>query len=101
MILARLAIAPFAAAIMLLASPTAKAPTPSMNVLIVGGGPDKEYNQVGIESNVRYVHSLLPVTSTVHVLYANGDPGSRIVQYEDDNGDTHYRPTILRNIDGP
>ena len=36
-------------------------PTPSsLRVLIVGGGPALEHNQVAIESNVRYVTRLLP-----------------------------------------
>jgi hypothetical protein len=36
-------------------------------VLIIGGGPEKEANQVAIESNVRYVDRLLgKKTNRVH-----------------------------------
>jgi hypothetical protein len=82
-------------------SPTSSISAAPLNCLIVGGGPDKEDNQVGIESNVHYVRTLLPSGSTIHVLYTNGQPWSRIVQYEDEDGKTRYRPTTLTDVDGP
>ena len=81
-------------------SPSHAAPRP-LNCLIVGGGPDKQSNQVGIESNVRYVRSIMPVGSTTHVLYTNGNPASRIVQCEDADLRLYFRPTTLTHIDGP
>lgn len=82
-------------------APKTTSPAPPLNCLIVGGGPDKVDNEVGIESNVRYFRSILPPGSTVHVLYTNGDPGSRIVQYLDPEERIHYRSTTIRGIDGP
>ena len=47
--------------------------SPPLHCLIVGGGPDREDNEVAIESNVRYVRSLMPRNTKARVLYANGD----------------------------
>ncbi|MBV9867553.1 MAG: hypothetical protein JO316_19555 [Abitibacteriaceae bacterium] len=67
---------------------TANVGTPAtvnpLHVLIVGGGPDKENNQVAIESNVRYVGRLLP-PGTVHTtLFADGNPRHATVLYDED-----------------
>jgi hypothetical protein len=72
----------------------------SLATLIVGGGPDKEYNQAGIESNVRYVEQLLPTTTARRVLFADGDRTSKSVFCE---GTLHnyYREPSLHRIDGP
>jgi len=83
------------------ASTSAWADPRPVNCLIVGGGPDKQNNQVGIESNVRYVRSILPPGSTSHVLYTNGNPASSIVQCEDADLRLYFRPTTLTHIDGP
>ena len=90
-------------------------------VLTVGGGPSKSYNQVAIESNVRYVDSLLPKSASKRILFADGNPNAINVRYTEpvDNlssaevafrlmfepdragGDDKYRPPRLRAIDGP
>lgn len=88
-------------AVAFVSSSLAAAPAQPLNCLIVGGGPDKRDNEVGIESNVRYVRSLLPAGSFARILYANGNPASRVVQYEDGDGDIRYRATTLTGIDGP
>jgi hypothetical protein len=53
-------------------------------VLIVGGGPSPEYNQVAIESNVRYVGGLLPPGSVRTTLFADGDLQRETVLYEEE-----------------
>lgn len=53
-------------------------------VLIVGGGPDLQNNQVAIESNVRYVNRLLPAESVRTTLFADGDPQHATVLFDDD-----------------
>ena len=73
---------------------------PLLRVLIVGGGPERAYNQVAIESNVRYVRHLLPAGARVRTLFADGNPRSRIVLYSDPQGHDRYRATVLKRVDG-
>lgn len=56
------------------------APAP-LRCIIFGGGPSPQYNQVAIESNVRYVHSLLPERVDSTVLFADGLPDTPTVQF--------------------
>jgi hypothetical protein len=83
------------------------APAPSaflslpQRVLIVGGGPDLSHNQVAIESNVRYVLRMLPKDQAVRVLFADGDPTSKTVLYEDENHKSQFRASQIPHIDGP
>ncbi|HEY3783106.1 MAG TPA: hypothetical protein VGL56_18670 [Fimbriimonadaceae bacterium] len=72
-----------------------------LHVLIVGGGPDPQNNQVAIESNVRYVARLLPADTSTRILFANGNPKAKNVQWEDDNGKKNYREPDLPRLDGP
>lgn len=55
-----------------------------LRVIIVGGGPNVEHNQVAIESNVRYVTRLLPTTAKRSTLFADGDLEKQTVLYVDD-----------------
>ena len=94
-----------------------------LRVLIVGGGPSLAYNQVAIESNVRYVHKLLP-KGTVHTtVFADGDANHASVLYDEDSSKqspgaflltlflqgtdgeadsgSHYRKPSIGKIDGP
>ncbi|MBC7528713.1 MAG: hypothetical protein H7308_14350 [Chthonomonadaceae bacterium] len=56
----------------------------SLRVVLVGSGPDLDYNQVAIESNVRYLNRLLPSDSSRTILFADGNVQSKTVLYEDD-----------------
>lgn len=104
---------------------TLAAPQPSLRVLTFGGGPQPEMNQVAIESNVRYVSSLLPPSVQHTVLFTDGGKDKPLVQFEvppakmtpgervvrglfgdgPGRGESspwlQYRPTILKQIDGP
>ena len=80
------------------ARPLAAAP---LRALLVGGGPDESHNQVAIESNIRYVHRLLPKSALSRILFTDGNPHSVNVQYEDPNGHTLYRRPRLPALDGP
>jgi hypothetical protein len=53
-----------------------------LRILIVGGGPNPEHNQVAIESNVRYVGKLLPPGTLRTTLFADGDLQRATVLYE-------------------
>ncbi|MCS6776775.1 MAG: hypothetical protein RMJ43_15380 [Chloroherpetonaceae bacterium] len=57
---------------------------PLLRVLIVGGGPDLQNNQVAIESNVRYLCRLLPRGTERTILFADGNPDNPTVLYEED-----------------
>lgn len=97
---------------------------PLSSVIIIGGGPTADHNQVAIESNVRYVSRLLPAQAHKSTLFADGDTNSATVLYVDDvktlpepqqtvalaiqgndqNFTTygHYRkPTLPGSLDGP
>ncbi len=56
----------------------------SLRVVLVGSGPDLDYNQVAIESNIRYLNRILPPSSERTVLFADGDVTHKTVLYEDD-----------------
>lgn len=62
----------------------APAPAKPLHVLIVGGGPNLEHNQVAIESNVRYVNGLLPPAVKRTTLFADGKAQSATVLYDVD-----------------
>jgi hypothetical protein len=82
----RLFIAVFAACAALFApqgrTQTPAAPPPLV-ALTVGGGPSPRMNQVAIESNVRYVHGLLPPGTRETVLFADGKTDTETVLYLD------------------
>ncbi len=63
---------------------TGEKSTVPLRVLIVGGGPSLEYNQVAIESNVRYVARLLPSDAIRTTLFADGNANKATVLYDDD-----------------
>jgi hypothetical protein len=90
-----------------------------LTVLTVGGGPEPRMNQVAIESNVRYVDSLLPknakkrilfadgTTETAHVLYIQPEPAPntaeeayRILMEGSRSGSQRFRRPELRSVDG-
>ncbi|HLV79246.1 MAG TPA: hypothetical protein VKT32_03160 [Chthonomonadaceae bacterium] len=66
--------------------PRASAPLASqldvLRVVMIGGGPDLENNQVAIESNVRYLGRLLPAGTARTTLFADGDPNHATVLYD-------------------
>lgn len=93
-----------------------------LRVLILGGGPSLDYNQVAIESNVRYVHKLLPKGTVQTTLFADGDANHASVLYDNDasklsmgeslvnlflqgtEGDSdngRYRKPNIGKVDGP
>jgi hypothetical protein len=94
-----------------------------LRVLTVGGGPSLQYNQVAIESNVRYLHKLLPKGTVQTTLFADGDANHASVLYDDDtakqsngeflmdlflqgteaesDGGSHYRKPNIGKVDGP
>jgi hypothetical protein len=55
---------------------------PGLRVLILGGGPEPEHNQVAIERNVYYVSHLLPPAAPRWILFADGDPAGKTVLFE-------------------
>lgn len=65
-------------AMLTLAVSTAIAQQPTLtnaplDVLMVGGGPTPEYNQIAIESNVRYLNHILPANSQITTFFADGN----------------------------
>lgn len=77
---------------------------PKLRILMISGGPAPEWNQVAIESNVRYVHRLLPANTDERVLFADGSPETSSVRYRISGDDDHpkdgYRKPQLPRQDG-
>ena len=87
---------------------------PALQVLVIGGGPNPQYNQVAIESNVRYMGKIVKPDSPFRVLFADGNLASKSVQYLSDKavgeqnigpfsagGTRHlYREPQLPRLDG-
>lgn len=86
-------------ALLALASLHATAPAP-LRCVIFGGGPEPTHNQVAIESNVRYVHGLLPNAVDRTILFADGMADTPTVQFLDTRTDAQK---ALRTLfgDGP
>lgn len=59
-------------------------PFDALRVVIIGGGPNLENNQVAIESNVRYLGRLLPAGTARTTLFADGNPNHATVLYDPD-----------------
>ncbi len=74
-------------------------------ILVVGGGPNRRYNQVAIESNVRYMGRVVPKGWPLRVLFADGDADRATVRYTPDGQsvgrDDKYRVPQLPRLDGP
>jgi hypothetical protein len=62
--------------------PQPEAPGASLRAVIVGGGPERDSNQLAICRNVAYVSRLLPPGAPVFRLFADGNAASRSVVYE-------------------
>lgn len=62
-------------------SPNVTASAP-LRVLVVGGGPDLDNNQVAIESNVRYLNRLLSPKTPRTVLFADGKAERETVLFD-------------------
>lgn len=58
----------------------ASASGPSLRVVIFGGGPTPESNQVAIENNVKWMMSILPDWSNSFVMFGDGTTTTDIVQ---------------------
>ncbi len=78
---------------------------PATRTLVVGGGPSRRYNQVAIESNVRYLGRVMPKEWPLRVLFADGEAGNETVRYVPEGGregrDDKYRAPQLPRLDGP
>ncbi|MCW3059326.1 MAG: hypothetical protein JWQ02_1147 [Capsulimonas sp.] len=83
------------------ADKNAPRPDTPLSALIVGGGPDIKHNQVAIESNVVYVRSLLPPSADTRILFADGNPKSETVLYENRRHNEVTRAPKLPALDAP
>ncbi len=57
---------------------------PALQTLVIGGGPNPQYNQVAIESNVRYMGKIVKPDAPFRVLFADGSLTTKTVQYMND-----------------
>lgn len=70
--------------------------SPPLTVLTLGGGPNFSHNQVAIESNVRYLCGLLPSRVDHTILFADGDPNDRTVEYSADGRKLSKEEQVFR-----
>lgn len=53
----------------------------ALHVLVIGGGPNPVYNQVAIESNVRYIGKFIAPQEPFRVLFADGSLTTKSVHF--------------------
>lgn len=81
-------------------APSGLAEKGPFRTLVIGGGPDLKHNQVAIESNVRYLARLLPLSAPMRVLFADGNLQSENVQCQGEDKKIYYRAPQLPRLDG-
>ncbi|MBS1703104.1 MAG: hypothetical protein JST12_15670 [Armatimonadetes bacterium] len=67
---------------------------PALQTLVIGGGPEPQYNQVAIESNVRYMGKIVHPNDPFRVLFADGTLTAKTVQFRGEKpvGETKIGP---------
>lgn len=75
-------------------------PAPSGRCLIIGGGPNPKNNQIAIESNVRYFSKVLPTSTSLRVLFTDGNLESENILCQGADKKQYYKKTSLTKIDG-
>jgi hypothetical protein len=76
--------------------------TSPWRVVMVGGGPAPDRNQVAIEGNVRYLDHLLDAKAPRRVLFADGQRDTDTVVFQAAGGRRlRFRPTRVPRLDGP
>jgi hypothetical protein len=77
---------------------------PTQSFLILGGGPEPEANEIGIEKNVLYFQRTLGVMgynpAEVPIFFANGNNQQATVSYLDKNGRQLFKNPEIPNIKG-
>jgi len=88
---------------------------PALHTLVIGGGPSPFYNQVAIESNVRYIGKLVHAGDPFRVLFADGSlttksvrfiadtpsPETKVGPFSVPGSKNQYREPQLPRLDGP
>jgi hypothetical protein len=77
---------------------------PTQSFLIIGGGPEPEANEIGIEKNILYFQRTLRVMgynpAEVPIFFANGNNQQATVTYLDKNGRQLFKTPEIPNIKG-
>ncbi|XWK86554.1 MAG: C13 family peptidase [Phormidium sp.] len=77
---------------------------PTQSFLIIGGGPEPEANEIGIEKNILYFQRTLRVMgynpAEVPIFFANGNNQQATVSYLDKNGRQLFKIPEIPNIKG-
>lgn len=77
---------------------------PTQSFLVVGGGPEPEANEIGIEKNILYFQRTLRVMgynpAEVPIYFANGNNQQATVSYLDKNGMQLFKIPEIPNIKG-
>lgn len=77
---------------------------PTQSFLIIGGGPEPEANEIGIEKNILYFQRTLRVMgynpAEVPIFFANGSNQQATVSYLDENGMQLFKLPEIPHIKG-
>ena len=77
---------------------------PTQSFLVMGGGPEPEANEIGIEKNILYFQRTLRVMgynpAEVPIYFANGNNQQATVSYLDKNGMQLFKIPEIQNIKG-
>lgn len=77
---------------------------PTQSFLVIGGGPEPEANEIGIEKNILYFQRTLSVMgynpAEVSLFFANGNNQQATVSYLDENGRLLFKVPEIPNIKG-
>ncbi|MFB2938043.1 C13 family peptidase [Aerosakkonemataceae cyanobacterium BLCC-F154] len=77
---------------------------PTQSFLIIGGGPEPEANEIGIEKNILYFQRTLRVMgynpAEVPIFFANGNNQQATVSYLDNSGRQLFKIPEIPNIKG-
>lgn len=77
---------------------------PSYNFLVLGGGFEREHNEIALEKNVLYFQRTLgvfgvePATATLY--FANGNDGQKTVRYLDEHREVQFKAPELPHLLG-
>ena len=82
--------------------PMAEAQT--INFLVLGGGNDRDHNEIALEKNVLYFQRTMrrfrlePADATIY--FANGRDGQSTARYLDEDAEERFKPPAIPSLDG-
>ncbi|MFL5346013.1 MAG: AHH domain-containing protein [Hyalangium sp.] len=77
---------------------------PGYNFLVMGGGFEREHNEIALEKNVLYFQRTLGVfgvdPANASLYFANGNDGQKTVRYLDEHREVQFKAPALPHLQG-